>query len=63
MVDEFAKAGPIIEEHFTPAEVAAILKISLDSARALMLREPGAVVLKDMKGESSGRRYRQPDPA
>ena len=48
-------ASAFAQKHYSPAEVAAMWGISLDSARKMFMSEPGVLV---MGGDGTGRRYR-----
>ena len=43
------------QKHYSPAEVAAMWGISVDSARRMFMSEPGVLVIGD---EGGGRHYR-----
>ncbi len=50
-------AGPVLEPHYTVAEISKKLNLSKDAVRSLFQNEPGVFVLGDIITTRRKRRY------
>ena len=50
-------AGPVLEPHYTVAEISEKLNLSKDAVRSLFQNEPGVFVLGDIITTRRKRRY------